>query len=55
LPVFIGGDADTPHGQMVSVLEFVRQARVQKISFTVVAENTPRAPRAGRSSEPPGP
>ncbi|MCG3147148.1 MAG: hypothetical protein PCFJNLEI_00585 [Verrucomicrobiae bacterium] len=35
LPVFIGGDADTPHGEMVKVLEFVRQAGVQKISFTV--------------------
>ena len=55
LPVFIGGDADTLHGQMVSVLECVRNAGVQKISFTVVAEKTSRAPRAGRSSEPAGP
>jgi biopolymer transport protein ExbD len=34
LPVFIGGDADTPHGAMVKVLEFVRQAGVQRVAFT---------------------
>ena len=37
LPVYIGGDSDTQHGDMVKVLEFVRQAGIQKISFTVVA------------------
>jgi biopolymer transport protein ExbD len=35
LPVFIGGDADTQHGDMVKVLETVRRAGVQRISFTV--------------------
>ena len=34
LPVLIGGDADTPHGEMVKVLEFVRKAGVQKVAFT---------------------
>src|ERR1044071_7126532 len=29
LPVFIAGDAETKHGDMVSVLEFVRKAGVQ--------------------------
>jgi biopolymer transport protein ExbD len=35
LPVFISGDRDTLHGSMVDVLEIVRRAGVQKVSFTV--------------------
>ncbi|MDB6065012.1 MAG: exbD [Pedosphaera sp.] len=35
LPVFISGDRDTLHGAMVDVLEIVRRAGVQKVSFTV--------------------
>ena len=43
LGVYIGGDADTPHGEMVKVLELVRQAGVQKVAFTVTrAETAPR-------------
>jgi biopolymer transport protein ExbD len=41
LPVLIGGDAETRHGDMVAVLDFVRRAGVQKVSFTVNAEQTP--------------
>jgi len=37
LPVFIGGDARTPHGAMVKVLSLARQAGVQQVGFTVVA------------------
>jgi biopolymer transport protein ExbD len=41
LPVLIGGDAETRHGDMVAVLDFVRRAGVQKVSFTVNAEQAP--------------
>jgi len=41
LPVYIGGDADTHHGDMVAVLELVRRAGIQKVAFTVTAEQTP--------------
>jgi biopolymer transport protein ExbD len=40
LPVLIGGDAATRHGDMVKVLEFVRRAGVQHVSFTANAEAT---------------
>ena len=35
VPVFIGGDADTLHGEMIKVLEVVRQAGIQKVAFSV--------------------
>jgi biopolymer transport protein ExbD len=38
LPVYIGGDADTHHGDMVAVLDLVRRAGIQKVAFTVTAE-----------------
>jgi biopolymer transport protein ExbD len=41
LPVYIGGDADTRHGDMVAVLDLVRRAGIQKVAFTVIAEQTP--------------
>ena len=37
LPVFIGGDTATHHGDMVRVLDLVRQAGIQKVGFSVVA------------------
>ena len=36
LPVFIGGDAATHHGDMVGVLDLVRKAGIQKVGFSVV-------------------
>jgi len=33
--VYLAGDRDTPHGRMISVLDFVRGAGVQKVAFTV--------------------
>ncbi|HEU6449481.1 MAG TPA: biopolymer transporter ExbD [Verrucomicrobiae bacterium] len=33
LPVYISGDRDTLHGDMVKVYEFVRDAGVQKVAF----------------------
>ena len=38
LPVCIGGAAATRHGDMVAVLDLVRQAGLQKVAFTVVAQ-----------------
>jgi len=37
LPVYISGDRDTLHGSMADVLETVRNAGVQKVAFTVSA------------------
>ena len=42
--VFIGGDADTLHGDMVQVLDIARRAGVQRIAFTVTPEQAPAAP-----------
>ena len=47
VPVYVGGDADTPHGDMVAVLELVRKAGIQKVAFTVKEEPTPGASRSG--------
>ena len=38
MPVFISGDRDTLHGRMVTVLEAVRGAGIQKVAFAVGAE-----------------
>src|SRR5262245_40400147 len=35
LPVYISGDTETTHGAMISVLDFVRRAGVQKVAFAV--------------------
>jgi len=35
LPVYISGDAATPHGDMVEVYEAARRAGVQKVAFMV--------------------
>jgi biopolymer transport protein ExbD len=35
LPVYISGDADTPHGAMVAVLDYVRRCGVTKVAFNV--------------------
>jgi biopolymer transport protein ExbD len=35
MPVYISGDRDTLHGNMVDVLETVRRTGVQKVAFTV--------------------
>lgn len=37
LPVFISGDAATPHGAMVAVLDYVRRCGVTKVAFSVKA------------------
>ena len=40
LPVYIGGDAEAHHGDMVAVLDLVRRAGIQKVAFTVTTEAT---------------
>ena len=35
LPVYVSGDAATPHGDMCDVLDAVRRAGVQKVAFMV--------------------
>lgn len=35
LPVYISGDAETPHGAMVAVLDYVRRCGVTKVAFNV--------------------
>lgn len=35
LPVFISGDAATPHGAMIAVLDYVRRCGVTKVAFAV--------------------
>lgn len=35
LPVYISGDAATPHGAMVTVLDYVRRCGVTKVAFNV--------------------
>jgi biopolymer transport protein ExbD len=37
LPVYISGDAATPHGSMVAVLDYVRRCGVTKVAFNVQA------------------
>ena len=35
LPVYVSGDAATPHGAMVAVLDFVRRCGITKVAFNV--------------------
>ena len=47
VPVYIAGDAETHHGDMVKILEFVRRAGIQSVHFTVNSEPTPGASQPG--------
>ena len=40
LPVYISGDRDTLHGDMVKVYEVVRAAGIQKVSFMTENQNS---------------
>jgi len=44
VPVYISGDRDTLHGNMVGVLQTVRAAGVQKVAFMVGGEEEQAAP-----------
>jgi biopolymer transport protein ExbD len=41
LPVYISGDKETPHGYMVNALDLVRRAGIQKVAFSVKANEGP--------------
>jgi biopolymer transport protein ExbD len=43
LPVYISGDAETSHGSMIAVLDFVRKSGVQKVAFAV------KSPEGGKN------
>ena len=40
ITVYISGDKETPHGRMITVLDFVRGAGIHKVAFTVKAPET---------------
>ena len=44
LPVYISGDRDALHGDMVKVYETVRAAGVQKVAFMTDSRQTPATP-----------
>jgi biopolymer transport protein ExbD len=44
LPVYISGDKNTLHGDMVNVYQAVRAAGVQKVAFMTGAGQTPDSP-----------
>ena len=44
LPVYISGDKDTLHGDMVNVYQTVRAAGVQKVAFMTGGGQTPATP-----------
>ena len=37
LPVYISGDKDATHGAIINVLDLVRRAGIQKVSFAIAA------------------
>lgn len=39
VPIYVTGDRDTPHGAVLAVLDLVRRAGVQRVSFAVTPEN----------------
>jgi biopolymer transport protein ExbD len=44
LPVYISGDRDTLHGDMVKVYETVRAIGIQKVAFMTDSRQSPAAP-----------
>ncbi len=38
VPIYVTGDRDTPHGAVLAVLDLVRRAGIQKVSFAVTPE-----------------
>jgi biopolymer transport protein ExbD len=43
LPVSISGDRDARYGDTISVLDFVKQAGIQRVAMAVTGPETPRA------------
>jgi biopolymer transport protein ExbD len=44
LPVYISGDRDTLHGDMVTVYQTVRAVGIQKVAFMTDSRQSPTAP-----------
>lgn len=42
VPVYISGDKDASHGAVIRVLDLVRRAGIQKVSFAVSPESAPQ-------------
>lgn len=40
VPVYISGDKDATHGSVIRVLDLVRRAGIQKVSFAISAQQT---------------
>ena len=40
VPVYISGDKDATHGTVIGVLDLVRRAGIQKVSFAIAAQKT---------------
>jgi biopolymer transport protein ExbD len=38
VPIYVTGDKDTPHGAVLAVLDLVRRAGIQRVSFAVSPE-----------------
>lgn len=38
IPIYVTGDKDTPHGAVLAVLDLVRRAGIQRVSFAVTPE-----------------
>jgi biopolymer transport protein ExbD len=43
LPVYISGDKDATHGAIIHVLDLVRRAGIQKVSFAIAPAPLPQA------------
>jgi len=44
LPVYVSGDRDTLHGDMVKVYEIARAVGIQKVAFMTESRQTPATP-----------
>lgn len=38
VPIYVTGDRDTPHGAVLAVLDLVRRAGIQRVSFAVAPD-----------------
>ena len=38
VPIYVSGDKETPHGAVIAVLDVIRRAGIQRVSFAVTPE-----------------
>jgi biopolymer transport protein ExbD len=43
VPVYLSGNRNSTHGQMIYVLDFVKRAGAQRVAFAVKADSGPSA------------